>query len=662
MSETLTDPLLGRLIDGRYEVRARVAAGGMATVYVAFDRRLEREVAIKVMSPRLGEDADSARFASRFRREARAAARLTHPGMVRVYDQGVDGDISYLTMEYVEGENLRARIAHERTLTVGEALAIGDQVLDALAAAHRLGLVHRDIKPENVLLDSDGRPKVADFGLSRAIEDSTAGATSAGVIMGTVAYLGPELVSHGTADASTDVYAVGILLFEMLTGRQPFVGGSPIEVATQHVHGDMPSPSAFVPWLPAEIDALVQRMTARDPKDRPTDAAAALVELREVRATLDDPTLDRRATPPSGAIPIDTDDPDATTVLDAVPQGTTVVLPVGLATLQDEPPVEAEIVDEATALVTPDRGRTRPAVWIGALAAAVAVLALLGVWWYNAIGPGAYSVVPDVTGQTEAAATDTLETAGYTVLPSQTDYSDSVDAGLVISTSPEAEARVLNGSEITLTISAGPQMATVPDVVGTAQDDAVGAVTDAGFGSPAIAQQYSDTVASGTVLSVSPDQGQEVRHDTAVTLTVSQGPEPITVPNVSGMTEDDAVATLQNDYAMTVTVQYDRTDKVDKGIVYAQTPAAGADGFRTGAITITVSDGLPLVEVPDFINMKAKAAQQAADDANIVVQYSPRFFSFITGDLKNDSVIVDQNVAPGTQVEQGSTVYLIYDN
>src|SRR5690606_21183774 len=237
------------------EVLSRVARGGMATVYRALDRRLDREVALKVMHAHLAEGGKGAEFAARFRREARSAARLTHPGIVAVYDQGVDGDTSYLTMELVEGGNLRRHLEEHGPLTLREALGLTEQILEALAAAHRVGLVHRDIKPENVLLSGEERRvKVADFGLARAVTEVTS--TSTGTVLGTVAYLAPELVTHGTADARTDVYAVGILLYEMVTGRQPFTGATPIQVAYQHVHEDVPAPSGVVPWLPAELDDL----------------------------------------------------------------------------------------------------------------------------------------------------------------------------------------------------------------------------------------------------------------------------------------------------------------------------------------------------------------------------------------------------------------------
>lgn len=238
MGATLTDPLVGKLVDGRYRVVSRIARGGMATVYLATDRRLDRDVALKVMHPHLADGADGADFISRFRREARAAARLTHPGLVAVYDQGLDGETSYLTMEFIDGTNLRHALVTEGALQVRRAFSIVESVLDALATAHRTNLVHRDIKPENVLIAEDGRVKVADFGLARAVTEVTSTAT--GTVFGTVAYLAPEIILTGTCDARTDVYAVGILLFEMLTGRQPHTGETPIQVAYKHVNTDIP--------------------------------------------------------------------------------------------------------------------------------------------------------------------------------------------------------------------------------------------------------------------------------------------------------------------------------------------------------------------------------------------------------------------------------------
>src|SRR5918911_991983 len=257
------DPLIGRLVDGRYAVEARIARGGMATVYLALDRRLEREVALKVMHPHL---ADDPQFTARFIREARAAARLPHPGVVAVFDQGEDRGLLYLAMEHLVGRTLREVLGELGVLTPGEALDVVEPALEALAAAHTAGIVHRDVKPENVILTDDGRVKVADFGLARAASALT---STSGVLMGTAAYMAPELIADGVADTRSDVYAVGVLLFEMVTGRQPFSGAAPPRGAYRHGREGVPPPSSVVPRLPGPLDVLVTTATARDPDRRP---------------------------------------------------------------------------------------------------------------------------------------------------------------------------------------------------------------------------------------------------------------------------------------------------------------------------------------------------------------------------------------------------------
>lgn len=651
VSSTLTDPLLGRVIDGRYEVRERVAAGGMATVYLAFDRRLERDVALKVMHPHLEIDPNSREIVARFRREAKAAARLTHPGIVRVYDQGVDADVSYLTMEYVEGENLRERMTHEGTLSLGEALTTLDHVLDALASAHRQGLVHQDVKPENVLIDPEGRPRVADFGLARAVTEVTA--STSGTILGTVAYLGPELISNGHSDARTDVYAAGVLLYEMVTGRQPHTGATAMQVATKHVHEDIPAPSTVVPWLPPEIDALVESLTARDPDARPADAAAALQLVRQTRMVLDDPTLDRRADPPSGAHPTRVD-PDATAVLDAPAAGSTVALPIGLG--HPFPAVgqqlEALPEDDPEAK-EPQRTDRRAGWWIAAVLIAVLALGGGGLWWYNSIGPGAYTTVPTVVGEKEADALTVLDGAG--LVPS-VEYTndDEIPEGIVISTDPGAQGRIENGGTVVVTVSEGPRMSEVPNVVDAMRDEAESTLAELGFPLGEITETYSDTIPAGQVISMTPAAGETVRHDTPVALEVSGGPEPITFPDVRGMSEADAVAELGR-YALDVSIERARTDDAPKGEVYLQSPEAGADGRRTDSITITVSEGPPLVTVSDYVGLGVEEAEQAAKDDGLKVElYSKWPWSSPTS-------IVDQSLVPGAEVEKNTSIVLVYN-
>lgn len=648
MADTLTDPLLGRLIDGRYEVRERIAAGGMATVYLAFDKRLERLVAVKVMHAAFGTDDDKGEFASRFRREAKASARLTHPGMVRVYDQGTDGDLSYLTMEYVEGENLRARLSQEATLTVGESLGIIEAILDALGAAHRLGLVHRDVKPENILIDGDGRPKLADFGLARAVTEVTS--TSTGTVMGTVAYLAPELVQRGEADARTDVYAAGIMLFEALTGRQPFTAPSAIEVATRHVHEDIPPPSTYVPWVPAELDQLVLTLAARDPAARPANATAALALVRQTRAMIDEPTLDRRAEPPSGTFRLDDD--DATAVLDPSPTGSTIALPIGL----NEPlfaPVEAELIDDDPDAMEPIGHRPRWALWVTAVVGAVVLVLGLGAWWYNTQGPGAFTTVPPVEGMTTDDARAILRTANLdaSVLA---EFSDDVPAGIVIRTNPAGQEQIGKGESVELIVSQGPRMETVPLVVGMSEGDAIGLLTKAQFSIGNRETPYSDVVPKGEVMSTSPAADESVRHDLPIDMVVSNGPAPVTIPDLVGEKEERARTLLEAD-AMVVTVEYETSVDIKKGEVIRTDPAAGSESTRTARITLYVSEGKPLVQVPSFVGQKVDDAVAKAEALGLVPDLKAQKI------WSSKNFISDQDLTPGAYVEVGTTIEFRYN-
>ncbi|MCR6713236.1 MAG: Stk1 family PASTA domain-containing Ser/Thr kinase [Demequina sp.] len=652
MSETLTDPLIGRVVDGRYEIRNHVATGGMAAVYVAFDKRLEREVALKAMHQPLVDDAASREFVARFRREAKSSARLTHPGIVHVYDQGIDGELSYLTMEYVRGENLRSRIAQEGTLTIGEALGLTDAILDALATAHRLGLVHRDVKPENVLIDTDGRARITDFGLARAVTEVNAQSDT--LIMGSPGYLAPELLTAGDAGSpGVDVYAVGVMLFEMVTGRHPFTGESPVDIAAQHVHEDLPTPSTFAPWLPTEFDDLVAALAARESSERPTDAAAALVLVRSTRALMDDPTLDRRADPPSGTLAI-TRDPDATTVLETPAAGMTVALPVGIGRPFERVGTDLAAFDEDPDALLPTKPQRRAWWWVGAILAVIVLLGAASLWWYNAVGPGAFTTVPYVEGQTQEDATRMLEAAGFTVKVDERNDDEAIE-GTAIGTDPKAQQRAQKGTEVTLIISLGPEMITVPSVVGSQEEVARAALDEARLTAAKSETVYDDTIPKGEVISASPKPGTSIRHDEPVTLTVSGGPEPIVVPDLTGMTLEEAQASLA-DYAMDVTVEHDRTEKVAKGQIFKQDPKADADAHRTDPITIWVSDGPPLITVDDYVGMDYADGVAAAkkDGFNVVTNGKYAF-------LSHKNHIVDQSLAPNQQVEKGTTLVLVYN-
>ncbi|WP_235915597.1 Stk1 family PASTA domain-containing Ser/Thr kinase [Puerhibacterium puerhi] len=671
-----TDPLLGRLVDGRYEVRSRIARGGMAMVYLAHDRRLERDVALKVMHPHLAEGVEGAEFVSRFRREARAAARLTHPGVVAVYDQGLDGDTSYLTMEYVPGSTLRRELRTHGTLTVGRTLQILEQVLAALAAAHRKGLVHRDVKPENVLITSDGEHvKVADFGLARAVTEVTS--TTTGTILGTVAYLAPEVIATGGCDARTDLYAVGILAYETLTGALPHSGSTPIQVAFQHVHDDVPPPSGRAPWLPAPVDALVGALTARDPASRPADGGAALELVRHVHLTLAPEVLERRAEPPVAAAPAPGGDaagvtpdgapqdatlaaegapsaPDApsdgaadlddTGELDAIPAGVFATATPGdgvhlteaLLGTTTERVVEQRTValdarqaagaPSGTAAATaqdaaPQRPRRRRAAVAAALALLLALGGGTGTWWWFADGPGAWTRVPSGVAEVPLAdAQERLAAHRLDVVTTEA-YSDDVPEGAVVEAVPAEGEQVRKDGRVRLVVSLGVRMLTVPDgLAGQSQEDATAALTDAGFTVADPQQDWSDTVPRGQVLSVSEEPGTEVPHDRPVTLTVSGGPAPVTVTQQVGRERDEARAALEDLGLHVEFTEDEHSETVPKGTVLRQDPADGTQAHRLDTVRLTVSAGPPVVQVPDVVGMRSGEARRALQDAGLVVE------------------------------------------
>ncbi|QCB93412.1 Stk1 family PASTA domain-containing Ser/Thr kinase [Cellulomonas shaoxiangyii] len=656
MGATVTDPLVGRLVDGRYEVVSRLARGGMATVYLAVDRRLDREVALKVMHPHLAEGASGSAFVARFRREARTAARLTHPGLVGVYDQGVDGDTSYLTMEYVDGANLRRRISEEGALTVRESLRVLESVLDALAAAHRAGLVHRDVKPENVLLMSeDDRVRLGDFGLARAVTEVTS--TTTGTVLGTVAYLAPELVTRGVSDARTDVYACGVLLYEMLTGRQPFTGETPIQVAFQHVSSEVPAPSTLVDWLPSEIDELVAALAARDADDRPVDATAACQLLRRTRASLDDATLDRRAdVPPTVTLPAATGDADlddedldhaATTRLSpADRRGGTVALPIGLGVSAPQPPPAGA-----------ERDRARRPRWVLPVAVAT-VLALvgLGTWWYLEHGPGAYTAVPAVVDLTEADAVSALEDAGLRHERAEA-FDDDVPAGSVVATDPGPGDPVRKDGAVTYTVSRGVDLVDVPDgLVGQEQAAAEAALQaaelTAAYGDP----EHSDDVARGLVLRATLPDGTpvtdaaQVKRGSAVDLVLSDGPAPVTVTSVVGISVQRATEQLAPD-ALAVTPTEAFSDTVPAGQIIEQLPKAGATAHRGDTVEVTVSKGPEPVQVPNVIQTGFDDAKATLEAAGFRVDRKNSWGGLI-------GRVVDQSVAGGETAPKGSTITL----
>ena len=478
-ADAAPDPMTGRLLDGRYRIGSRIARGGMASVYEATDLRLDRTVAVKVMHPGLGDDNE---FAERFVREARAAARLSHPNVVAVYDQGDDEGTVFLAMELIPGHTLRDVIRKESPMSPAKALAVMEPVLSALAAAHRAGLVHRDVKPENVLIADDGRVKVADFGLAKAVSTDTQHTATGGVLIGTVSYLAPELVISGRADARADVYAAGVVLFELLTGTKPHEGETPIQVAYKHVHEDVPAPSTFEPGLPAYVDALVARATARDRELRPADAAVLLHQVHRVshalaEGVLDDAELTADLTPlrmRAEAVEAPGPDDTAPEPFDSR-QFATMTAPIrtrGEPT--PTPPRPAPPRPPTPEAQPPGRRRSRKGLVLLLVAVLLVVGGGAGAWWFL---DGRYTSTPGVLGMTQKAAERELEAAGLDSEVGDPAYSETVDAGRVVSTDPEPGSKVLSGGSVTIVLSLGKERYDVPKLKDLTEDQAQDALT-----------------------------------------------------------------------------------------------------------------------------------------------------------------------------------------
>ncbi|MEV4612812.1 Stk1 family PASTA domain-containing Ser/Thr kinase [Kitasatospora sp. NPDC049258] len=580
---TLRDPLIGTLLDGRYRVEQRVAAGGMATVYRGLDTRLDRVVALKVMHPSLAGDSD---FTERFIREAKAIARLAHPNVVNVFDQGADGQAVFLAMEYVPGSNLRDVLRDRGALSVRAALDVLEPILAALGAAHRAGLVHRDIKPENVLITEGGMVKVADFGLVRLLSGTDGAVTStteAGTVLGTVSYLAPEQIRQDPTDQRVDVYAAGILLYELLTGAKPHTGDNPAQVMYRHLHEHVPAPSLSAPAVGPELDAIVAAATARDPQDRPWDAVELLATLQRVRRRLTQAQLDAEP-PASSRLTPQYSTGEVTSVI-APPVERTSVLEVPPDLLPQRPPVDepaSHRTVQLRAVRPPGRPRRsrKPFVWAAVVAV---VLAMVGVATFTLSG-AVYTKMPSVLGQSQAQAQATLDRAGLHGTYTQ-EFSESVEAGQVISTDPGVGHKLRKSDSVKVRVSRGPERIPVPDLAGKPLEAARKALTDARLTPGTVTEAFNDTVPKGAVVSASPGTGQPLSVGAPVALVVSKGMVP--VPNVVGLDKDAATKALTDaGFKAQVTGRdpFGLLNTVNK-----QSPAAGQPRPQGSTVTLDFS-------------------------------------------------------------------------
>ncbi|MEU6686992.1 Stk1 family PASTA domain-containing Ser/Thr kinase [Streptomyces sp. NPDC046832] len=639
MDTTLQDPLVGQVLDGRYRIDARIAVGGMATVYRAVDTRLDRVLALKVMHPSLAVDAS---FVERFIREAKSVARLAHPNVVQVFDQGTDGSYVYLAMEYVAGCTLRDVLRERGALQPRAALDILEPVLAALGAAHRAGFVHRDMKPENVLIGDDGRVKVADFGLVRAVDTVT---NTTGTVLGTVSYLAPEQIEDGTADPRVDVYACGVMLYEMLTGDKPHDGDSPAVILYKHLHEDVPPPSVAVPGMAYELDAMVASATARTPAVRPHDAVALLAQVRDGRGRLDDDQLD--AVPPQ-ALAVDHDNGDDRTTV--IPRALTTPRPLPA---DEDDAAAGESLDRTSRFASPPPpppARRRPGSRRGPATIVVAVLLVLGlgvgVWYINS---GQFTEVPPLLAKTQDQAEDRLRDAGLELGKVEHAYSDTVERGRIISSDPKAGARIRGNDAVGITVSDGPETVRVPALAGRKLGEARDLLKDDGLEPGMVTRQFSEDVPRGSVVSARPADGTKVRAGTAVALVVSKG-APIDIPDVTGSDEADARSELtEAGLKVKIATEQVNSSEYDKGQVVRQTPASGT-AAEGDTVTLTLSKGPEMIEVPDVVGDNVDDARQALEDAGFEVDEDRGLLGIFGDEVKSQSVEGGQTAPKGSTI------------
>ena len=616
----------------RYEIVRQIARGGMAEVYLARDQLLDRPVALKVLFPELSIDRS---FVERFRREAQSAANLSHPNVVSVYDWGEENDTYYIVMEFVDGRALSALIRSEGPLLADRAAAIGADVAAALAFAHRNGVVHRDVKPGNVLIDDNEHVKVTDFGIARAA-NSQENLTQTGAVMGTATYFSPEQAQGLSVDARSDVYSLGVVLYEMVTGQPPFAGDNPVSIAYKHVREEPVAPRMRNPAIPGGFEAVVLKAMAKDPADRYASADELRADLLRYRQgqTVSAPARVAPPLPP----PVD----PATTVLRSSDGG---AVPAG-ATQMYRGPVA---VEERSAR----RGGAYVALLVFMLAALAVLLFLLGrtLGIFGGDTTPAQVTVPSVTTELVEDATRTLEELGLRV---DVDFEDNdAQANVVFDQDPEADQRVDKDSLVKLRVSNGPQPVEVPNVVNQDEEDAITILEQAGLAVADTVQEPSDTLPAGRVIAQSERAGAEVPKNTSVTLTVSSGLAKVTVPDVAGKDASAASDDIVNANLKVATVS-EPSASVEKGKVIRTSPAAGLPVDRDSRVQIFVSTGAEATRVPSVIGRRFDDAAAALEALGFQTRIEP----VVVSSEADDGRVLEQSPAIGSEQPKGTTIIL----
>ncbi len=626
MTTSAADPFIGQVLEGRYQVNDLIARGGMANVYQATDLRLNRIVALKILAGTLANDPN---FVDRFIQEARATAALMHPNVVAVHDQGLALGFPFLVMEYVPGKTIREVLREHGPFTSAHALEIMKSVLAGLAAAHDAGFVHRDIKPENVLITNDGLIKVTDFGLARVISSQAVSSTTGAVLLGTMAYLSPEQVSQQPIDQRSDVYSAGILLYEMVTGRVPFSGNTPLDVAFKHVNENVPAPSILQPDVPPAVDHLVLAATARNVNDRlPTARAFHDGVIRALAAV-----------------------PQAEALTTALPLKNTAILPKFSPQSQNSPDeqnkLRAETKKDSQKINSAGYFAQKRKTFVRIFLGLASVILGAGAWY---LFSGTYQLVPTVAGQTLEQATVAFSDLGLTFEPIE-EFSEEIPSGVIIRTEPDSGARARVGNPVSVFISKGPERFEIPqDIAGKSIADVERIIKELNLVVAGTEEIYSADIEIGKVAATNPAPGASLKRDTPVIIQVSKGPEPIDMPNIVGALLTD-VAPLMLSLDLTIEVVEELYDEVAPiGTILETDPVAGTKVPKGSTIKVKTSQGPPLVPVPNVVGKSVSEATKILQDAGFVVV---KVNKLPAAPLQ---IVYSQNPPANSKVAKGSTI------
>jgi serine/threonine-protein kinase len=624
---SVSDTLIDTLFDGRYQIVRRLGAGGMANVYLAEDQELGRRVAIKILNDRHANDDQ---FVERFRREAKSAASLSHPNIVSIYDRGEAEGTYYIAMEHLDGRNLKELIVARGPAPVRIAIEYTRQILGALGFAHRHEIVHRDVKPHNVLVDGDGRLKVTDFGIARA---GASQMTETGSIVGTAQYLSPEQARGGQIDQRSDLYSVGVVLYELLTGAVPFTGDSPVEIAMKHLSTTPSPPSALRPDIPHDLDLVVMRALAKDPDDRYQTADEMDADLERV----------------ARGASVSAQTAEAATAILAAPA----TMPTAITRAPSPGPSGPAYTPPPVYYDLDERPRRRRPIWPWLLALILLVSAGVGAVYawdqiQSQLDQNEPVAVPFVEGLREALAINALDEAGLQYEVVRRANADT-PSGFVYRQDPAAGQRIDPGTDsVTIFVSTGKPQAVVPNLVGLSRDQAVAALSDRDLEVRVVEVNSDQTV--NTVTGQFPAAGQRVDEGSTVRINVSKGPRPVAVPSVVGLSYTDASAQLR-DAGFSVS-RRDVDDDQAEGTVVGQDPSGGSLVSAGTTVTLSVSRGPQTSAVPSVESLDRDTAvttiESAGFKASVVEQP--------TDDPSLDSIVLSQDPAPGTQAEAGSTV------